>query len=560
MEWYKLLGVDREANEKEIKIAYSKLLKTKGPDTDPEGYKELRSAFDNGIKFLKNKKSISNYIEYEEESEYSNNYRGFLQDSEETLNPIRNEITAYSFEETLENLYLILGDRVNIDNWKNLINSEFMWNSTGFIMGERLIINKISNNPYIPDEVIKLLSNYFNWIEREFELYDNYKKDTIDKLLNLIRKPSGIDYKPLTNFKDTRGDIYMEYRGKANENYETLAMDNAFLYAEKAYEIYQEDEVILGILAGYYYYNDKLDKALEYTSKALLINENYHKSCGMMGGILLKQKKYTEALTYYNKIKAYEEEHNQYFSTLYHGNCYYKLDNFTEAKRLLLKVKCTSKRLLKNDLRNTNRRLNGKKVFTKNKGVKANDIAIKKFIKRTNKSVGDSKKSNFKMYAIMIIAVLVYLPISVIIKLLGVIFRYNPVKIKVFDDLISLNTRKRIKLKLTNIKITNYYSVRYKNSSYEILKEQEVYDRGLWKEVESIVLMGTYDRKTVLFTGKNFTLNQFSVKDYKGTVIGRIDSLDKKIFEEIIKDYDISKQECFYGKIIINSRTMRMPF
>ncbi|MGL5149453.1 MAG: tetratricopeptide repeat protein, partial [Clostridium sp.] len=346
---------------------------------------------------------------------------------------------------------------------------------------------------------------------------------------------------------------YMEYREKAEENYKMLALDNAFEYSKKAYEIYQEDEVILGILAIYYYYNDKLNMALEYTNRALSINENYYNSCILRGVMLFKEKKYTEALIYFNKPKEYEDDIAKYISNFYHGNCYYKLENFIEAKRLLLNVKCRSKKFLKNDLENTNRRLNGEKVVGENRGIEANDKAVRKFIKAKNRVVKGSKWEIIKFATILFIGLL-YLPISVIIKFFGVVFGYNPVKIKSVDNLLALKDETRIKLFITNIRITNYYLVSENKLHYEILKEQEIYDRKLWSYVEAVVLIGKCHERDLLFTGKNFSINDLNVKDHYGTIFGKIDSLDDKTFDKIIMDYDISKQDSIYGRIVMDSK------
>lgn len=48
---FRILGIERTKDERQIKDAYRKRLMKKNPEDDPEGFKELRTAYEEALRF-----------------------------------------------------------------------------------------------------------------------------------------------------------------------------------------------------------------------------------------------------------------------------------------------------------------------------------------------------------------------------------------------------------------------------------------------------------------------------------------------------------------------------
>lgn len=55
MEFWKVLDIPRDADEREIKKAYRVKLKQHHPEDDPEGFKQVRQAYEHALDYQKNR-------------------------------------------------------------------------------------------------------------------------------------------------------------------------------------------------------------------------------------------------------------------------------------------------------------------------------------------------------------------------------------------------------------------------------------------------------------------------------------------------------------------------
>ena len=191
MNWY-LLGIEETKDKARITAAYRAQLAKVNPEDKPEEFKALRAAYEEALR---------------------------LADREEAA-PARDESPVGLWMERVRGLYSDFPARIDPENWRTLLREDVCVGLDSRASAEEALLQFLTQNFYLPQEVWQVLDAAFSWVERRSELYENFPKDFVDyAIINGIRYPNTLPYALFIPGKDAAAcDEYRRIYYQANQS------------------------------------------------------------------------------------------------------------------------------------------------------------------------------------------------------------------------------------------------------------------------------------------------------------------------------------------------------
>lgn len=176
MDCWNKLGIEPTTNKRSIKIAYTELLKLCRPDEDPEGFRQLRKAYEGALtesRFLTNvsppQKQASDTVQEEEKAE--NNTTPATVSAEEVT-------SINALDQALTQLYHDVDKRHRKENWEALFNSPLSFDLDHARAFEDHVVSFMCANNLLPDEVLSAFTLHFRFVEEfiRFESRDYFRQ------------------------------------------------------------------------------------------------------------------------------------------------------------------------------------------------------------------------------------------------------------------------------------------------------------------------------------------------------------------------------------------------
>jgi len=157
MNKWNILGIDETDNPEEIKEAYMTKLTYCNPEDDPNGFIELRLAYEEALKSLK-------------------------EDNEEDFD----STPLGQFFIRVDAVYHDFKKRINLELWKELLSDEICMRLDNMDETEMTFLSYLMGHHLLPSQVWRLLDSHFNWQAREKLLKDIFPPNFINYVLQEI--------------------------------------------------------------------------------------------------------------------------------------------------------------------------------------------------------------------------------------------------------------------------------------------------------------------------------------------------------------------------------------
>jgi len=235
MDFWAVLGIKSTTDSSAIRKAYAAKLKIFHPEDDPEGFQQLRLAYENAINLAKRNQKFAKTVNAQQSSLSSQLEPSYCNQKSIDIIPrvlatanmdarcTTDELVS-DFICKVRNLYNDPNLIKDVAQWKILLEDEKYWNIEvkqrlnlqllHFLFDPEVFSQKLSpyqkTSPYrvhdysLPYEVWELLDTFFFWTEQERELYNIFPKEFLDfvwekihfrreqqerrKLKNIVRK------------------------------------------------------------------------------------------------------------------------------------------------------------------------------------------------------------------------------------------------------------------------------------------------------------------------------------------------------------------------------------
>ncbi|MCM1273494.1 MAG: tetratricopeptide repeat protein [Clostridium sp.] len=159
-----VLGISATKNKDELKTAYREKLSTVNPEDNPEGFKELRMAYEEALKL----------------ADVSDDKKGKDEDD-----PLRMAIDA---------LYSDFFARIQVDNWRELLDRDEFVSLDSSDKAFVTLMTYLMDNFCLPKNVWAYLVEAFDIKGRKKELIEEYPEDFIEYMINNATYDDIINY------------------------------------------------------------------------------------------------------------------------------------------------------------------------------------------------------------------------------------------------------------------------------------------------------------------------------------------------------------------------------
>lgn len=171
MNCWNVLDLEPTTNKREIKLAYTEKLKLCRPDKDPEGFKQLRKAFENALnesRFLEESNKSAQPIAEEQPA-----HEGTEEKETQNIRIETEDITTIAaLYKAMNQLYQDLEKRHLTEHWEALFNSPVSTDLDNFTAYENCVLGFFCSGPFLPFEVFDTFARHFRFNE-DFTRFEN---------------------------------------------------------------------------------------------------------------------------------------------------------------------------------------------------------------------------------------------------------------------------------------------------------------------------------------------------------------------------------------------------
>ncbi|OME93736.1 MULTISPECIES: J domain-containing protein [Paenibacillus] len=247
---WSILEIRPTKNKKEIRRAYTRLLKKYHPEDNPDGFMRLRAAYEQAMKWAEQlDKAPSNdthsalfgseadFITKEEQKVITDEVNGEQEEQERII--ITDEVEVSDFYEEMRAIYDDIFKRRDINSWTSL----FLHQS--LVVSERLsevAIQFFIENPHLPHDI---------WLYLDSEL--SFSKLSWFPWKDMIQYDLGLTFQYLDPNLAVDYEKYADLRFQAFLAIRDMKYLEGIDYAMQAMEIYNRDPVLYKLLGVSYY-------------------------------------------------------------------------------------------------------------------------------------------------------------------------------------------------------------------------------------------------------------------------------------------------------------------
>jgi tetratricopeptide (TPR) repeat protein len=301
MNCFARLGIAETTDIKTIKAAYARLLPAHSPESDPEGFQLLRSAFEEAQSFA----------------------RGTLQE------PARSPLDT--FMERFEGCYNDYCRRLDLRSWRELLQDPLCHHIDSASETEGRIMAFLMDSYYFPHDVWQVFNDTFGWTARQQQLSTQFSENFVDFILDKVRIKGSFEFHELLPVSGD-AELFLKEHGNACRSLESGDYFQAW-NSLRTMEALLPGQTNLMVLKGRYYAT-----LLRYTEAArcyATLLESGVQNLDLFyyaGELLAGQGRLQEAKEHFQKALEMKPDSNG--SAYWYGKCCMGLQHYSEG------VKC----------------------------------------------------------------------------------------------------------------------------------------------------------------------------------------------------------------------------
>ncbi|WEK55273.1 MAG: tetratricopeptide repeat protein [Candidatus Cohnella colombiensis] len=309
MDCFAILNIEPTTDLKEIKRAYTKLLKVYSPEVDQEGFQKLRAAYEEAVARIEQNVQIGE----------------------------RETSSVDEFMSSFEAQYLDYRKRMDVNSWSALIDQEICHHLDSSNEISNRILVYMQNHYYIPHEVWSILNSHFNWSMNVSQLYEVFDQSYIDFVIRQVTKPSYFRHEWLLKCEDGRQE---EFMAMYNQGHQALNEYNYFIVKqsiEAASTICPDHPDLLILVARFQITNGQIEAGEQILNQLIDQDINDVFAYYYRGNLLFRKGLYVQAYVDFERVIVQIPDFSDVLFSL--GKCGVSLGKYKEAVHYLKKIR-----------------------------------------------------------------------------------------------------------------------------------------------------------------------------------------------------------------------------
>ncbi|MFD2657035.1 J domain-containing protein [Gracilibacillus thailandensis] len=263
---WNLLGIEPTKDLNVIKKAYAKQLPQFHPEDDPEGYQQLRKAYEEAIEYAKDEKT-----NWEEPIT-----------TESAPTPIT---PKESWQDHFLRIFNDIEKRIDIREWQKLLDAEAIWQIEEYPKVKTFITSHVREYPNLPLEIWQLLARIFDWQETDVDLIER----------NILGHHQ-FRYTYAASQTDIDHDLFFSYRDKVAQAILANNHNSAKQLLQRAKAIFDHDPDLLKMEGLICKELHEWQQAIQAYEKCLAIDPDDMDSYGEQIDILFQMGRWNEVI------------------------------------------------------------------------------------------------------------------------------------------------------------------------------------------------------------------------------------------------------------------------
>lgn len=321
MSIWRVLEIDATTDIAVIKKAYAKKLKQHHPEDDPEGYQQLREAYDAAIKQAGKQAN-------RERSEAASNVEDLSDTDERSAIPVQPVQPVYlqdhlplqskpdvqeqigQFIDQASAIYSDIRTRIDTNKWSELFNADVIWDLKLRPLAGRRLYAFLNEHRLLPKNVWLLIESCFQWKAN----LDLDESDPDPFMRHYIRQLEGPELR--FGFLDPRMgmetiDRFLYLRNAASQSLQDDNLELAKPYIDEASEIFRDDPDLLRLQGELHIRRYEQEEALDVYARIIRLCPS--ELDGYIGGarILFELNRFTEAIELCETALAWDRNHRE---------------------------------------------------------------------------------------------------------------------------------------------------------------------------------------------------------------------------------------------------------
>ncbi|OWA37823.1 hypothetical protein B9G55_07235 [Saccharibacillus sp. O16] len=211
MNIWAMLGIEPTSEVKTIKRAYARKLKECHPEEDPENFQRIRRSYESA---LEEAKILA--VQPGAQMELSEAELEQLRSPEPAAAEPGPESAVVQFIRRCDILYADISRRIDPEEWQDLLDDELFWPIDIRERIGRELFGYLLKHPFLPQQVLRLLDQHFEWTSRERRLYDDYDQTEVALLMERFGSFWELRYDKLTMDDPYDYDTFLKFREQAH--------------------------------------------------------------------------------------------------------------------------------------------------------------------------------------------------------------------------------------------------------------------------------------------------------------------------------------------------------
>lgn len=306
VEIFQVLGIEQTKDERAIKNAYREKLTVTNPEDNPEGFKRLRTA-------------------YEEACTYAR------RPEEENVEEQKDDSPAGLWVQRAEEIYSRIDTRCDVKRWEALFGEDIFLSLEEEENCRQLLLRFMMDHFKLPTDVWNLLNDKLNIVGDAAKLRESFPADFISFLVSKCERGEDVEFSQFEGEPDANYDLFLQYYDRCWQALNEGQLEQAVEYIKNADDLQIFHPVIEVCRATLYEKQNRLEEALALMKKLqqrfpedVMIGYN-------AGELLWENGRKEEAAVIYEKLKEANKKH--YMANVRLTEWYYECGRFEEAKK-----------------------------------------------------------------------------------------------------------------------------------------------------------------------------------------------------------------------------------